>query len=167
MGRQLGIPEHLLGRDYEGFLASFQSRLDAISPQAGESKFSLRPRIVNDLEKANAALGTTWFMRCLFGAAWLVGIELLPTDIRTAYQLPSEPTRLSSAVALASTWFIDALYPLLPWLPLRGMIALVCAVEPGMREVCQVRTCSLVLPSILTESTGNSSDGALNGRASQ
>jgi len=139
MGRQLGIPEHFLGRDYEGFLTSFQGRLDAIATRADDPKYTLRPKIVSQLENANAVLGKTWLMQALFSAAWLVGIELLPTDVRAAYQLPAEPTRLSSAVLTVSTWFIDALYPLLPWLPLRGMVALVCALEPGMRDVCQVR----------------------------
>ena len=139
MGRQLGIPENLLARDYDGFLVSFRARLDAITPREAESKLSLRPRMINKLSEANAALGTTWFTQCLLRSAWFVGVSLLPDDVRSAYELPAMPRGSASIIVRTFTWLLDMLYLRFPWLPLRGVVALVCAFEPEIRTVCQVR----------------------------
>ncbi|KAH7102081.1 putative undecaprenyl diphosphate synthase-domain-containing protein [Auriculariales sp. MPI-PUGE-AT-0066] len=135
VGRLLGVRDNLLGNNFESFTASFQARLATIRAQAGET---LRPRTVCNLDDVSTShrAAHTWWMRAIIYCGWTIGTSLLPPDIQDAYGLNAPQTRTGRFVRWAGTGFLAMFYNHLPRLPVRGLIAIICALEPGMRELC-------------------------------
>lgn len=131
---RLGIPEELLAKDYESFLVLFNSQLDALS-----TGNSLTRSIVKEVEHAAINSKMNWTTKIWIRLSLMVGYDLLPARVREAYDLQILRSRLSRFIlkaVMASLWLV---YPILMWLPLRGVICLMLVLEPHLRPIFKVR----------------------------
>lgn len=137
VGWQLGVPPALLATDFTAFSAQFASRLSRIAP-ASPFHDDFRQREVKAMERVIQVAGTSWTLRLLLHAALLIGHDLLPPELKTAYRPDLLQGRMAPTiqrVLLAALWLV---YPSLARLPLRGLISLFCVLDPGAREVVEL-----------------------------
>ncbi|KDR79578.1 hypothetical protein GALMADRAFT_1245135 [Galerina marginata CBS 339.88] len=129
-GLRIGVPEDLLSKDYDSFLVSFNRRLDIL-----DAGYSLTRSIVENVEASVLSAKKNWITRILVRVALMIGHDLLPDRVREKYQLKILSTwwqRVIQKVLIAVLWVV---YPMLMWLPLRGMICLLLVLEPPLRPL--------------------------------
>ena len=133
-GLRIGVPEELLTKDYDSFLVSFDRRLDIL-----DAGYSITRVVVENVETSVLSAKKNWITGILVRVALMIGFDLLPQRVREKYQLKILSTwwqRAIQKVLIAILWFI---YPMLMWLPLRGMICLLLVLEPQLRPLFMVR----------------------------
>ncbi|CAK5267944.1 unnamed protein product [Mycena citricolor] len=128
---RLGVPREMLSSSYPDFISAFSARIDSLSTEC-----KLTSDIIFSLE-ASILVSTRmrWITSLGLRAAFLVGHTLLPEELKAQYVLAgvrSPVSRMVQRVLCALLWL---LYPLLLWLPLRGLIAFVVFFEPSMKGV--------------------------------
>ncbi|CAK5283456.1 unnamed protein product [Mycena citricolor] len=128
---RLGVPREMLSSSYPDFISAFSARIDSLSTEC-----KLTSDIIFSLE-ASILVSTRmrWITSLGLRAAFLVGHTLLPEELKAQYVLAgvrSPVSRMVQRVLCALLWL---LYPLLLWLPLRGLIAFVIFLEPSMKGV--------------------------------
>jgi hypothetical protein len=134
-GLRLGIPPELLTKDFESFLVSFHGRLDRL---AAEEKYQLTQDVVANVEKSVLGAKKRYITSVLVRAALMIGHDLLPERVKCKYKLRMLNTkwkRLIQKSLIAALWMV---YPLLLWIPLRGMICLLLVLESNLRPIFHV-----------------------------
>jgi hypothetical protein len=129
VGLRLGIPEGLLNKDYASFMVSWEHRLDSLA-----SGDQLTHTVVQDLAQFATATRKSWFTNMLIHMAILIGHDLLPQHVREHYDLEILPKRWQKIIQrllIIGLWIV---YPILMWLPLRGLITLFLILEPSLRR---------------------------------
>lgn len=135
-GMRLGVPQSLLTMNYDDFLVSFNRRLDLLNAGC-----TLNGAVIGDIEASLIDLGKKrWITSVVLRAALMMGFSLLPERIQSRYRLAVLKSRYARAAQRIMCGMLWAVYPLLPWLPLRGMICLLLVVEPQLRPVLRVRS---------------------------
>ncbi|KAH9481056.1 Isoprenyl transferase [Psilocybe cubensis] len=143
---RLGVPDHLLARDYESFMAMFNRQLDLL-----DHGHSASQKLVEEIENAATTSNIKWPTAILFRLGLMIGHDLLPEKLRNQYQLKalrSPWQRCLQKIVISVLWLV---YPVLMWLPLRGVITLLLVLEPSTRSIFMVRT--LVLFFFLRNAT--------------
>ncbi|CAK5283454.1 unnamed protein product [Mycena citricolor] len=128
---RLGVPREMLSSSYTDFVSAFRARIDSLSTEC-----KLTTNIFLSLEET-ILLSTRmrWITSLGLKAAFLVGPTLLPGELKSQYVLKSARSPVSRITQRVLCALLRLLYPLLLWLPLRGLIALVVFIEPGMTNV--------------------------------
>jgi uncharacterized protein (DUF2236 family) len=132
VARNLGIPDHMMPMTYAEFQETFEAHLRTI-PCADDA---LRPEQMARFGAAEVYAASSWFMRAASHCAWVLGVHLLPDEVKNSYAFTA--TRCDNILFHMLDWTLWVVYPLLPWLPLRGLLCLACVVEPRMMAVCTV-----------------------------
>lgn len=133
-GLRIGVPQELLSKDYDSFLVDFNKRLDIL-----DAGYSLTRVIVENVEGSVLSAKKNPITALLVRVALMIGYDLLPIRVREKYQLKILSTwwqRAIQRILIAILWVI---YPMLMWLPLRGMICLLLVLEPQLRPIFMVR----------------------------
>ncbi|PPQ78863.1 hypothetical protein CVT25_002431 [Psilocybe cyanescens] len=129
-GMRIGVPQDLLSKDYDSFLIAFDQRLDIL-----DAGYSLTRVIVENVEGSVLSAKKNIITAILVRIALMIGYDLLPTRVREKYQLKILSTwwqRAIQKILIAVLWVI---YPMLMWVPLRGMICLLLVLEPQLRSI--------------------------------
>jgi hypothetical protein len=99
---------------------------------------TLTRNIVENIEASVLSAKKSVLTGILIRAALLVGHDLLPERVKHKYELGLLQTwwgRPAQTFLNAAVWLI---YPMLMWLPLRGMICLLLVLEPSLRRLFMV-----------------------------
>lgn len=143
-GMRIGVPQDLLSKDYDSFLIAFDQRLDIL-----DAGYSLTRVIVENVEGSVLSAKKNIITAILVRIALMIGYDLLPTRVREKYQLKILSTwwqRAIQKILIAVLWVI---YPMLMWVPLRGMICLLLVLEPQLRSIFMVRYLAYLVHSVL------------------
>jgi hypothetical protein len=132
-GLRLGVPQNLLAKDYDSFLVSFNRRLDIL-----DAGYSLTRTIVENVERSACTAEKSWVTNILIRMAFMIGYDLLPERVQKQYQLKLLSKAWQRAVQKILIAILWVIYPMLMWIPLRGMITLLLVLEPPLRHFFMV-----------------------------
>lgn len=130
---RIGIPENLLTKSYDAFVISFNKRLNIL-----DARYTLTRETIYNVEYSVLLAGQSWITDILMQAALIIGFDLLPERVKVKYKfkvLCPWYRRGLQRLAMAFLWVV---YPMLMWLPPRGMICLLLILEPQLRPIFMV-----------------------------
>ena len=133
VGMRIGVYKELMSKDYESFLILFLDVLDS-----GHS-LNFTRSLFQSIETAPMTAKMNWISRFFYTAGLMIGFDLLPQRVRDQYQLKLLSTwwrRAIQKILIAMLWFF---YPMMMWLPPRGLICLVLILQPQLRSAFIVR----------------------------
>lgn len=131
---RIGVPENLLTKDYDSFLVSFNKRLDIL-----DAGYSLTRETIFNVEASVLSAKKSWITSILVRAALIIGFDLLPERVKVKYELKILKAWYVRAIQKLTMAILWVIYPMLMWLPLRGMICLLLVLEPQLRPLFMVR----------------------------
>lgn len=134
-GLRLGVPPEMLTKDYDSFITSFHGRLDRLS---AEEKYKLTRDVVTNVENSVMGAKKRWITALLVKMALMVGHDLLPERVKIKYQLRILDKRWKRCIQKSIITVLWLIYPLLLWIPLRGMICLLLVLESNLRPIFHV-----------------------------
>lgn len=114
-------------------MVSFNRRLDIL-----DAGYSLTRTIVENVERSACTAEKSWVTNILIRMAFMIGYDLLPERVQKQYQLKLLSKAWQRAVQKILIAILWVVYPMLMWIPLRGMITLLLVLEPPLRHFFMV-----------------------------